>query len=271
MKKLKGRKNSYIIIGLLSVLAISHFFKLSYGAENFLIGQLRPISSRLYASSAFLRGLYDRQMEKRDLGGLLKEMEKMNGQLLAENAKLKSLEEENRTLRDYLNFYQKNKAAALLGNVISRDGFNSLSEAKQSFVIDKGSRDGVEPGLAVLNSEGLVIGKVVSVKDYISEVYLSTSPNCKFAVAVQNGSRTSGVAEGDLGLTIRMKYIPQTESLRPGDVIVTSGLEKNIPRGLVIGRISQVNKESNELWQDAIIEPSANPARLLIVSVFLGG
>ena len=70
-------------------------------------------------------------------------------------------------------------------------------------------------------------------------------------------------------LTVNMVFISQTEKIEIGNIVVASGLEKNIPRGLVIGRVSKVEKESNELWQSAVIEPIANLDELIIISVLL--
>jgi rod shape-determining protein MreC len=66
-----------------------------------------------------------------------------------------------------------------------------------------------------------------------------------------------------------MNYIPQLEEINQGDIIITSGLGGDIPRGLVIGRVAQVNKQSNEIWQDVTIEPLSSWHSLTIVSVIL--
>jgi cell shape-determining protein MreC len=87
------------------------------------------------------------------------------------------------------------------------------------------------------------------------------------AVQGQNDQKTSGVVEGDLGLTIKMDFIPQAEKIKVDDIVVTSGLEKNIPRGLVIGKIIQVNSDSNEIWQKATVESLMNLEDLTIVSI----
>ncbi|MBU2416305.1 rod shape-determining protein MreC, partial [Patescibacteria group bacterium] len=69
------------------------------------------------------------------------------------------------------------------------------------------------------------------------------------------------------GLTIKMDFIPQNKRINNEDIVITSGLEKNIPKGLVIGKITRINKNNNEVWQNAIIEPLADLDNLIIVSV----
>ncbi|MBU0619941.1 rod shape-determining protein MreC, partial [Patescibacteria group bacterium] len=78
---------------------------------------------------------------------------------------------------------------------------------------------------------------------------------------------TMGIIEGEFGLTIKMDFIPQNKRINNEDIVITSGLEKNIPKGLVIGKITRINKNNNEVWQNAIIEPLADLDNLIIVSV----
>jgi rod shape-determining protein MreC len=72
-----------------------------------------------------------------------------------------------------------------------------------------------------------------------------------------------------MGLTVVMEFIPQTEDIRTGDVVVTSGLERNIPPGLVIGKVTEVNNKSNEVWQSVNIEPLVDLDELTIVAVVI--
>ena len=66
-----------------------------------------------------------------------------------------------------------------------------------------------------------------------------------------------------------MNYIPQSEKINNNDVVITSGLGGNIPRGLVVGKVSQINNRSNEIWQDVNIEPLFNINTLTIVTVLI--
>jgi len=51
--------------------------------------------------------------------------------------------------------------------------------------------------------------------------------------------------------------------------VVTSGLEEKIPGGLVIGKVTKVNSDSNEVWQSADIEPLIDFDHLTMVSILL--
>ena len=64
-----------------------------------------------------------------------------------------------------------------------------------------------------------------------------------------------------------MDFIAQDEEISTGDLVISSGLEENIPRGLVIGEVSKINSDSNEIWKSVVIEPLVDFDDLIIVSV----
>ena len=118
-------------------------------------------------------------------------------------------------------------------------------------------------------SKGTIVGKIVEAKNNISKVELTNNEQCKIAATILNSEKTTGITQGELGLTIRMDFIPQSEEIKIDDIVVTSGLEQTIPRGLVIGKISDVNRENNELWQTARLNTLIDPSDLVIVSVLV--
>jgi rod shape-determining protein MreC len=89
------------------------------------------------------------------------------------------------------------------------------------------------------------------------------------AVSLSNENRTVGLAEGDLGLSVKISFVSQSENIKVGDQVITSGLEKNIPRGLAVGRVNNVEQEVNDIWQNINAEALFNINNLNIVSVIL--
>ncbi len=268
MKKKQKIKAIKIIIILLIVF-ILHFIGILSPLESKIVYFLNPLFSTFYKFGSQINIFYKQQQDKRNLGDLLKDCKIEIERLTAENAKLKILEEENEKLRKYLNFSQKTNLNYILANVISRNDVINYSDYDKFLLIDKGKDDGLVDGLIVINENGIVVGKIVKTKSHTSKVSLLISRDCKIAATILNDDKTSGITEGELGLTVKMNFIPQTENLNIGDIVITSGLEKNIPRGLVIGRISQIEKESNEVWQNATLEPIIDFDDLTIVAVIL--
>ena len=254
------------VIGLLIFLYLLGILK---PIEYLITKTLNPALKEAHKLSANIRNEFNNQTDKRDFQEKIYELQAEINELIVENAKHKRLEEENQILRDNLGFLSKNDYKYIVSNVISRGDIADIAGRTETITIDKGARDGVYDGLSVVSSQGIVVGKVYETKSLTAKVYLSNSSRCKLAATALNDNKTSGVTEGDLGLTIKMGIIPQAKEINAGDIIVTSGLEKDIPRGLVIGKVKEVNKENNELWQEAIIEPMVDPDEIIIVSVLL--
>jgi len=276
MFKLNVKKYFIVFLAIL-LLIFLHFANLLKPLESFLNQGLKPIFKNFYSIGANINKTYLEQTAKQNLAAELKQAEEKINQLISENVKLRFLEEENLALRKHLNFLNKDNRRYLMSNIISRGELTGSSgEGNQSVIIDKGSADGLFAGLAVISStaistssQGVVVGKIINVKEHIAEVYLVTNKNSKLAASIFGGNKTSGIASGELGLMIKMDFIPQTENIKAGDIVATSGLEQSISRGLVIGRVTKVSKENNEVWQTATIEPMVDLDALSIVSILL--
>lgn len=265
MVKVKNKK-TFIFIAVIGLLIFLHFVKILSPVESLVIKVFKPFSVGFYSFGSSIGNYYKDQTDKRDLKKTNEQLENDVTKLTVDNAKLKLLEEENQTLRQYLKFLNKKEFSFVLGNIISR---GDSSGQGQSIIIDKGTSQGIMPGMIAVGSFGTVIGKVVDVKDTITQISLITNPSCKIASTIQNINKTSGIIQGEMGLTVRMNFIPQSENIKNGDTVMTSGLEPNIPRGFVVGKIININKENNELWQSAQIEPLVDLNKLVIVSIIL--
>lgn len=265
MKIFSIRRVAYFLFLAAAVIAL-HYTGILSPVERVVEKALNPMLGAFYGAGVSVRDFYDRQAGERDLIAENERLQSQLNQLVVENARLNMLEEENRSLRQQLDFAGKDNRRLVMVNVNSRTEVNNVS---QGITIDRGSADGLSAGLPVISGEGLVIGKIMETKEHLSEVCLVTASRCQFAATVENQNKTMGLTKGELGLTIRMEYIPQTEEIKPGELVVTSGLEKNVPRGLVLGKISEVEKNSKELWQSASIEPMQNLNNLVIASVIM--
>jgi rod shape-determining protein MreC len=265
MKKVNWKRVGFFgaVIGLLIFL---HYFGVLSPLETRLRSTFNPVSGRAYAAGAKIRSLYNSQTDRRDLASVADELRHQVNRLTEENAQLKTLENENATLREFLKFTNNGQAKTVMATII---GKSDLDQANQTVMLDRGSKDGLAVGLAVVNEDGHIFGKVIGVTENSAQACLVTSNQCQFAAAIQNKSKTIGIAKGDLGLTVKMELIPQSEVVKTGSVVVTSGLERNIPGGIVVGSISQVIKENNELWQDARIEPMIDLDDTMLVAVLL--
>lgn len=255
-----------IVLGLLVFL---HGVGILRPMENLLLNVFGPVNSRFYSwGNAFNRS-YQERTTQASLSVKVDELTKEVARLTVENSQNKELADENIKLRSQLKFLADNNFKAVAAEIISRESLSEGTGEGQDLIINKGANSGVAVGQGVVNEEGLIVGKVIEVKETAAKICLTTSSECKLAAAIQNSAKTQGITDGDLGLTIKMNYIPQLEQIAVGDTVITSGLGAKIPRGLVIGKIIEIRNESNEVWQDATIEPLINLNNLTVVTIII--
>lgn len=269
MKRLKSNNPIFIFLVVFGILVFFHSVGLLHPVENFFINLLKPVSGRFYNIGNSFSKSYQNRESQASLQLKVDELTKAVAVLTVANSQQKEIAEENLKLKSQLKFLNDNNFKAVAAMVIARESLVEGSEDGQDLIINKGTNDGITVGQGVVSEEGLIIGKVIDAKETSSKICLTTSQECKLAAAVQNQTKTQGITDGDLGLTIKMNYIPQLEKISVGDTVITSGLGGKIPRGLVIGKIIEIRNESNEVWQDATIEPLVSLNNLTVVTVII--
>lgn len=198
------------------------------------------------------------------------ELESINRSLLAENLRLQEIERENQRLRELLAFGETRPSIELRGGqiiarVIGRDSNNFLNFV----MVDLGSRHGIEVGMPVLNNEGLV-GRVSEVTNASSKILLISDP-LSTVNAILQSSRLTGVVNGVVGDNPVMGFIPQGTLVGVGEVVLSSGMGGNFPKGIPIGQVIEVRQRDFEVFQEAVVRPIVDFDRLefvLIVTSF---
>ena len=152
-------------------------------------------------------------------------------------------------------------------DVVARDPSNVLS----TLVLGIGADAGVQVGHIVVSDQGLV-GRISEVGPNYSKVVPITDPSSRISVLVE-GSRATGILQGQFGDALVMDWILQTEHVSVGDVVVTAGLgladqlHSLYPKGLVVGRIVQLQNAQAAAYQRAIIAPAVDLRQLETVLV----
>lgn len=167
---------------------------------------------------------------------------------------------ENNRLKEQLNF--KTSLASQLNTeaaaIISRSTGNWFG----SVIINKGSKNGIEPDMAVITKSGLV-GRVANVSDNTAEVLLITDPRSGVGCLVQE-SRAHGIVEGVAGGrdTLHMVNVPTDQAPDKGDKIITSGFGSVYPKGIPVGAVLETRREQSGLFKMAILKPYVDFNRL---------
>ena len=177
-------------------------------------------------------------------------------ELQEENSLLRERAIASERLQNLLQFSMKIPGPILPAQIIGIDP----SSWFRTILIDKGTKHGVERGMAVVSPEGIV-GHVLQTSPHSAKVLLITDFNSSVDAIVQR-SRAKGLVEGNGENRCRLKYAPRAEDIQPGDRVVTSGLGGRYPKGLMVGKIRKIEKKSYGLFQQAEIILSANFSKL---------
>ena len=178
---------------------------------------------------------------------------------------LVQLRQENEQLVELLDFVDRQHFSYLAAHVISR----SASTISSQFMIDLGSDDGIQMGAPVVAGNGLFVGKVISTTGTTATISPLTNKTSATAATLLNETRTMGIAQGGGGNIILLKYIPQDEQIEVHDLVVTSGLEDQVPSNLLIGIVNTVTTDMTSPFQEAIIEPFIELSELSSVAVLV--
>ena len=188
---------------------------------------------------------------------LKEENEKLKNQiaeLMEENRRLAMYEEENAQLSSLLKIAQRYPDYESVGaKIIAKDP----GVWYDGFTIDKGTSSDISANMVLIAPEGLV-GKVLESGATFSKAQsILDSRSSVPAMSVRTGDL--GVVKGDYSLSndglCKMEYIDGNAEIMVGDEIVTSHLSDIYPEGLAIGKVLEIETDTNGLTKYAVIEP----------------
>lgn len=253
----KKRKKFYeriiTCIIIIALVCISLFYFINDNrSNNFIFSFIKDISASIYKIN-----IVNKNSDNNDLSTQIN----------------KDYEKEIEALKDILN----------LNNTLSDKELENASVLKRSTVywyniitIDKGSKDGLKEGNAVINSSGL-IGKIIKVNKHTSDVKLLTSRNDSnyiSAVFYINDTPYYGLIN-EYDIENNELYLKNVigdfniDNIKNVNV-VTSGLSESFSSGLIIGTIKDIKKDTYGISNIIKVTPSANFNDLRIVTIIKG-
>lgn len=184
----------------------------------------------------------------------------------AQLARLEAVARENQRLRALLGGKDDFRLAVQMAGIVDVD----LDPWRQRVRLDRGSVEGVEVGQAVIDAGGM-LGQVVQVSEHGATALLLTDANHSVPVqVVRTGLRLIAVGTGKSG-TLRVPSIPQSADVRPGDLLVTSGIGGRFPAGFAVGTLRTVGPDETRLFLVAEATPAAQLDRGLEVLLVMRG
>jgi rod shape-determining protein MreC len=172
-------------------------------------------------------------------GDKIKGLEKKVADAELENTKLRQEAKDVHQLRALLNLKQSISRQTIGADVTGRSPDNWFEQV----IIDKGSKNGVLLGSAVITSQG-VVGQVTKVMDETSVVRLVTDPLQKLGVVIQR-INMPGVLKGNYKNPVVIEFVPVGTPVDIGDKIVCAGDGGVFPQGHPIGTVGMVRRDTN--------------------------
>lgn len=186
---------------------------------------------------------------------LIDDNEELRLQQLENNARLQrlaALEAENARLRSLMESSARVADRVLVAEIMAVD----LDPFRQKIILNKGARDDVFTGQALLDAKGIV-GQITRTDPLSSEALLISDASHALPVEInRNGLRTIAVGTGDIA-SLSLPFLPNNADIEQGDLLVSSGLGGAFPKGYPVAVVKSVGRDLGEPFARVHAEPTA--------------
>lgn len=249
-----------IAIGLIALALGGYLTSLSRVLLNPFIQAQTWVYSRFQAAQDLLRAPQDMaRLQQRNL-----QLEAQVSQLQAQIIDLQQQLAEARILSALVEFARANpenryQAAAVIG----RDPSPFL----RYIIINRGSDDNIRRGMPVVTQQGLV-GRIDAVTANAARVQLITDAASVVNAKIQP-SGAQAVLKGQVSGDLSLELIPQGVPIEVGNLVLTSGLGGGYPPNIVIGQVSGIRSQPQDIFQTATVQSVVDFNQLEIVLVIV--
>jgi rod shape-determining protein MreC len=236
---------------------------------------LTPIQDTLRTGTRTFTSLFGAFGEINTLRQQIEELTLRIQTLETDNQRLQGLEIENERLAELLG-----TKTSLTYETVAAEVINRLqTDQERVMSLDQGTDSGVALDDPVVASGGALIGRVVEVGPNYSRVQLVTDSRTNVAGLIES-TRAIGLIKGQGERPLEMTNIPAADAIEVGESVVTAGIEldtgirSTYPKGLLIGTIVHVDRQPDQLFQTALVQPVTNLDRLeyvLVITSYEGG
>ncbi len=182
----------------------------------------------------------------------LDRIQELEGQL----GRFHEMDRENQRLKKLLNFSLPLATRTIGTRVIGED----VNPWKKIVLLDKGGRNNLKKDMAIVVPEGLV-GRILEVEPYTAHAILLSDPDSRVS-ALTATSRAQGIVAGIGTDKLQMKYLALDAEVAIGEDVTTSGVGSIFPKGLQIGKIEAIERDSDGLHLLALVKPSVPFSKL---------
>jgi rod shape-determining protein MreC len=229
---------------------------------------VQTVATPLQATGEFVtrpvRGVFSWASDLGVSRSQLAALKQQNTELRNRVSGLEEARQENERLRALFGFVQTGNLEAVGARVIGRP----TNSWERVITIDRGSADGVKIEMPVLAAKGL-LGQTISVTKHSARVRLIADARSGVAGMVQ-ANRAEGLVKGSIEGDVSLEFVSRETTIKPGDVIITSGMGGVYPKGLLIGEITAASQTPSGLYQSIRVLPAADLVGLEEVVVLTG-
>ena len=214
---------------------------------------MKPLKKSLHAVGAAIHNLQVNYVAFKDLWNENQALKEQIAALEAERNRLFEAKLANDRLTELLQIRTRILRQSVAATVIT----HSPSSWFRTITVDKGERAGIHQGMAVITPRG-VVGKVVSVEEDTAKVMLLTDHKSGLDIITQR-TRVRGIVSGSVDGEPIVKYMGRNEDVRPGDRLITSGLDGTFPKGLLVGTIVDIAEDGPGLFRRVRVSLAVDP------------
>jgi rod shape-determining protein MreC len=263
-------KKMVLIIGVIVLIAVNIIVLsvnsrryTSFGLERIAISFISPLQELVTRTFRFTKDIWQDYFA---LVSVARQNYILREQLYQASEKSNLWQETelaNDRLRNLLDFHRNIAEQVVAAEVIGKDP----SAWFKTVIIDKGKADGLSRGLPVVMPQGIA-GQVIETANHYSKVMLIIDRNSAVDALVQR-TRARGVIKGESTDQCRLDYVLRKRDVRVGDIVVSSGFDGVYPKGLRIGRVSEVIEHDAQIFHEVFITPFVDFEKLEEVLVVL--
>jgi rod shape-determining protein MreC len=264
----RTRSTRLLVIGLVlaSLMTITVDFRGGESGPLAGLGRtaLGIVSPLQEAVSTIFRPVTDFIQGVTEIGSLRAENERLKDQLremAREQQETVTLRREHEELTKLFGLSERLQLVTIGAEVISE----TPSNFEYSVVINRGAEDGIEVDMAVIGPEGL-FGRVVRVSGASAVVQLIIDPDSAVPVRLAASGET-GILEGRREHDLQLGLIDPNTTVRPGELVETSGLGGVFPPGIPVGVVSVATADEASLTKHVLVRPNVDFSKFPVVAV----
>lgn len=264
MKPFKNKLAVTIIVLSVAFLGII-IFSVKSGSNSISSGigsVVSPLQKIVYKVNDKIKGSVDFLINFSKVKQENEELKIKNSELENQMIEYKTLKDENERLKEVLKMKESKNNYDYVGvNIIGYSG----GTVSRGYIIDKGTNDGIEKDMIIINYQGLV-GKVIESQSNYSIVETILNENMAVSVMVDSTRETTGILRGykenKNEELVKVYNLPIESEIKEGDVILTSGLGMIYPKEIRIGEVISVETDNVMVMKNALVKPYVDFSKL---------